>query len=61
MVILKVAKKQSFRVSSDSIVFEIYSYGLGVVDFFQMNVNISFCRISSLPFYLNKNKLRKNC
>ena len=61
MIILKVAKKQSFRVSSDSIVFEIYSYGLGVVDFFQMKVNISFCRISSLPFYLNKNKLSKNC
>ena len=31
--------------------------------FFEWNLSISnsFCRINNLSFYLNKNKLRKNC
>ena len=34
-MILTVTKKQSFTLSLDSIFFEIYSQGWGVMDFFK--------------------------
>ena len=58
-MILKVTKKQSFTLSSDS--FLKYIYRVKEWIFFKYNFNISFCRISNLSFHLNKNELRKNC
>ena len=28
---------------------------------FEWNLNISFCRITNLSFFINKNELRKHC
>ena len=49
-MILKVNKKQSFTISSESIFFEMYSWGYKVdfFFFFEWNLSISFFQISNL-------------
>ena len=60
MMMLKVTQKQSFTLSSVSVFFKIY-YLDKVWGFFEWNFNISFCQISNLSFYFNKNELSENC
>ena len=56
MMMLKVTQKQSFVLSSVSVFFELYSLGKAWV----FLIELVFCQISNLSFYLSKNQLRKN-
>ena len=59
-MLLKVTKNKALH-PLQIVYFSKYIFRVKTWIFFELNFNIIFCQMSSISFYLNKNKLRKDC